>query len=472
MNNTNRHISDEAIYVRFDPAGSNFNSSVDNVQEALSLLSPDAVSGTPSATETVQGKIRIGTQEEVNNGILGDVAVTPKTLELRLQRPQATTDVFGVTRYATNDEALTGTATDRSIVASALKHVIDWTFTNRTSSESRNGVLKLSSTPAAQAGVDDTTAMTPLKTKQAIAAATALIPAYGPATESAQGVVRLATLAQLRDPNIREGFSASPFTLNQWQATESNIGAIKLASQANMDGSSNNTAVTPAKFNSQRATTNRVGTTLLANNIGDGSRALSGSAAVLPSDRAAVSTGGVYEGNTSPNQKYMTKGELDTTVPVGGMFMAAFNGDHGNLMIANGRWLPVSGYPTLFQRIGFTYGGNGSDHFALPDMRGVTARGFDAGRGVDPGRGFGTYQEDAQQRIWGNWTIDDQAAWSNYPPDGAYYADGWGSINYDAGSKDNRWTALRMHFDSSRVVRTANENRMKNVAINYVIRVK
>ena len=106
MNNTNRHISDEAIYVRFDPAGSNFNSSVDNVQEALSLLSPDAVSGTPSATETVQGKIRIGTQEEVNNGILGDVAVTPKTLELRLQRPQATTDVFGVTRYATNDEAL------------------------------------------------------------------------------------------------------------------------------------------------------------------------------------------------------------------------------------------------------------------------------------------------------------------------------------------------------------------------------
>lgn len=469
MNNTNKHISDEAIYVRFDPIGSNFNSGVKDVQTALALLSPDAVSGTPSATETVQGKIRIGTQEEVNNGVLGDVAVTPKTLELRLQRPQATTDLFGVTRYATNDEALVGTATDRSIVASSLKYVIDWAFTNRTASESNNGVLKLSSTPAAQAGVDDTTAMTPLKTKQAIAAATALIPAYGPATESAMGVVRLATLAQLRDPNIREGFSASPFTLNQWQATENNIGALRIASQSNMDNGSTDTAVTPSKFNSQRATVDRVGTTQLSNNVGDASRALSGVAAVLPSDRSAISNGGVYEGNTSPGQKYLTKNELDTSLPVGGMIMTAFNTDHGNLLIANGRWLPVANHPVLFQRIGFTYGGNYSDHFAIPDMRGVTARGYDAGRGLDGGRGFGTYQDDTMQRITAGWTMDDVAAGSDFPPQGACYADG--PASYDTNSRNGRIGAVKVRFDSARVTRTANETRMKNVAINYVIRV-
>lgn len=472
MNNTNKHISDEAIYVRFDPTGTNFGADVKDVQSALGLLSPDAVLGTPLATETVPGKIRIGTQEEVNNGVLGDVAVTPKTLEVRLQRPQATTDVFGVTRFATNDEALTGLATDRTIVTSALKYVFDWTFTNRLAKETENGVVKLSTTPAAQAGVDDTTAMTPLKTKQAIAAATALIPSYGPATESTQGVVRLATLAQLRDPNIREGYSASPFTLNQWQATEANIGAIKLASQANMDNSSGNTAVTPAKFNSQRATTGRVGTTILADTIGDGSKALSGNARVLASDRVAVSSGGVYENNTNPNSKYITRDNLSSYMPVGAVIMTAFNSDHGNLFICNGRWLAVNDFRELFNRIGYTYGGNGSTHFAIPDARGVAVRGFDGGRGLDAGRGFGSYQEDTMQPITANWTMDDQAVTSNYPPSGACWADGWGSINYDAGSKDNVWRAFRMHFDSSRVARTSHETRMKNIAFNYAICVR
>ena len=59
MNNTNKHISDEAIYVRFDPTGTNFGADVKDVQSALGLLSPDAVLGTPLATETVPGKIRV-----------------------------------------------------------------------------------------------------------------------------------------------------------------------------------------------------------------------------------------------------------------------------------------------------------------------------------------------------------------------------------------------------------------------------
>lgn len=472
MNNTNKHISDEAIYVKFDPTGSNFNSGVKDVQTALQLLSPEAVSGIPLATETVAGKIRIGTQEEVDNGILGDVAVTPKTLEVRLQRPQATTEVFGVTRYATNSEALSGTASDRSIVASSLKHVIDWTFTNRVAKESENGVLKISSTPAAQAGVDDTTAMTPLKTKQAIAAATDLIPTYGPATESEQGVVRLATLAQLRDPNIREGFSASPFTLNQWQATEINLGAIKLASQGNMDSGSPNTAVTPSKFNSQRATTSRVGTTMLNHVVGDGSRAFSDAAAVLPSDRDAVTAGAVYEKNSSPGQKYMVHNELDTYLPIGGMQMVAFNSDHGNIIIANGRWLNVNEFPVLFQRIGFTYGGNYVDQFAIPDMRGVVARGFDSGRGLDPGRGFGTYQEDTTQHVTAGFPVDDSIIWNNYPPSGAMWADNFGSVNYDVGYRTDKWFGGQMHFDNSRQARVSHENRMKNLAINYVIRIR
>ncbi|WP_085592166.1 hypothetical protein [Thalassospira sp. MCCC 1A01428] len=38
--------------------------------------------------------------------------------------------------------------------------------------------------------------------------------------------------------------------------------------------------------------------------------------------------------------------------------------------------------------------GNGTTNFRLPDARGVYLRGFDGGRGFDPGRVFGTYQAD------------------------------------------------------------------------------
>lgn len=469
VNNTLKHISDESKYVKFDPTGTSFNSGVTDVQTALGLLSGDGVNGVPPASETMPGKIRIATQEEVDNGILGDIAVTPKTLEVRLQRPQATTEVFGVTRYATNAEAISGLADDRSIVASSLKAVLDNTFAVRVSTETSNGVLKLSTTPAAVAGVDDTTAMTPLKTKQAIAAATSIIPVYGPATESALGVVRLTTLGQLRDPTIREGFAPSPFALNQWQATEANMGATKIASQIQMEtGTDRNTTVTPFTFATTRATTTRTGTVRLAERVGDGTTALSGSANVLASDRPVVTVGGVYENAILPQNKYMTRGDLTSYISVGFMTLAAFNSDQGNMLICNGRLLNISEYPELFAKIGTIYGGDGITTFAIPDMRGVVARGHDAGRGLDPGRTFGSYQDDAMQPIIATWGMDDQSV-DFYHPTGALYT--FGRYSYDAKS-NGQWGGYMVRFDSSRVSRTAPETRVKSVAINYVICVR
>ena len=39
-------------------------------------------------------------------------------------------------------------------------------------------------------------------------------------------------------------------------------------------------------------------------------------------------------------------------------------------MFCDGQLLPISEYETLFTLIGTTYGGNGNEFFALPDMRG------------------------------------------------------------------------------------------------------
>lgn len=52
-------------------------------------------------------------------------------------------------------------------------------------------------------------------------------------------------------------------------------------------------------------------------------------------------------------------------------------------------------YAKLFAKIGTTHGaGDGVNTFNLPDHRGVVARGWDNGRGLDAARVFGSYQAD------------------------------------------------------------------------------
>lgn len=63
-------------------------------------------------------------------------------------------------------------------------------------------------------------------------------------------------------------------------------------------------------------------------------------------------------------------------------------------LVCNGATISRTTYSDLFAAIGTTYGaGNGSTTFKLPDLRGEFIRGFDAGRGVDLGRTFGSFQE-------------------------------------------------------------------------------
>ena len=60
---------------------------------------------------------------------------------------------------------------------------------------------------------------------------------------------------------------------------------------------------------------------------------------------------------------------------------------------ADGRLLSRTTYATYFARVGTTYGaGDGSTTFNAPDRRGVFARGWDNGRGLDSSHSFGQYQ--------------------------------------------------------------------------------
>lgn len=63
---------------------------------------------------------------------------------------------------------------------------------------------------------------------------------------------------------------------------------------------------------------------------------------------------------------------------------------------ANGALVSRTTYATLFSKIGTTFGaGDGTTTFALPDLRGYFARGWDDGRGIDASRVFGSSQADA-----------------------------------------------------------------------------
>lgn len=83
---------------------------------------------------------------------------------------------------------------------------------------------------------------------------------------------------------------------------------------------------------------------------------------------------------------------------VGGVMAFATTSPPQGWLECNGQAISRNKYATLFTRIGTIYGsGNGATTFNIPDLRGVFLRGWDYGRGLDPGRGFGNYQADQIQ---------------------------------------------------------------------------
>lgn len=61
----------------------------------------------------------------------------------------------------------------------------------------------------------------------------------------------------------------------------------------------------------------------------------------------------------------------------------------------NGADVSRTTYAALFAAIGTRFGSANGSTFRLPDLRGEFIRGWDNGRGLDPGRSFGSMQDDA-----------------------------------------------------------------------------
>lgn len=97
----------------------------------------------------------------------------------------------------------------------------------------------------------------------------------------------------------------------------------------------------------------------------------------------------------------------------------------------------------------------------LPDARGVVRRGMDNGRGLDPNRLLGSYQDDAARPITGSFI----SVKAGNPTTGAFTQSGAGSTKNGSDGDGQR-----ISFDSSLLGYTANENRMKNIACHVITR--
>lgn len=92
-----------------------------------------------------------------------------------------------------------------------------------------------------------------------------------------------------------------------------------------------------------------------------------------------------------------TKSEVDAMltsgIPAGTILAFAGPTAPDGYLVCNGAHIQRNVYTDLFAAIGTTFGaGDGSTTFALPDLRGEFIRGLDLGRGIDPSRVLGSYQ--------------------------------------------------------------------------------
>lgn len=140
-----------------------------------------------------------------------------------------------------------------------------------------------------------------------------------------------------------------------------------------------------------------------------------------------------------------------------------------HLLVLDGSTPSRTAYARLFARWGTRFGaGNGTTTFGLPDARGLVPRGLDLGRGLDPGRTLGSFQDDAIRNIQAFasfWTPNFALGAAPFAASGAFTSALAGATQdfTMAMSGDNRQATL-LSFNAALQVPTAPENRVRSIA--------
>jgi len=105
-------------------------------------------------------------------------------------------------------------------------------------------------------------------------------------------------------------------------------------------------------------------------------------------------------GLTGPTGTIGPTGEgVSSGVPTGAIMLFAMEIPPSGWLICDGSYVLISLYQNLFLTIGCTYGcAAPSGYFTLPDLRGYFVRGWGATGSIDPGRVFGSTQQDQLEK--------------------------------------------------------------------------
>nr|WP_256350451.1 MULTISPECIES: tail fiber protein [Pseudomonas] len=296
-----------------------------------------------------------------------------------------TTEILGVIQQA----GLTPNEVDNGQLANAILTIV----TNNTpgsATEITAGILKLSTGTQVIAGTDDATAVTPKKLLQKLVAYIAQ------ATEAAPGWAKVATQA-LTNAGVDDVTIVTPKKLAV--ATQSQI-----LTAFTTAGNAPSFTLTPSPAVTAYVANQRFRVKFSAAGVGNDTLNISG---------LGAKTLKQYDSSGNKIAVVLAAGQLAdveydgtdivvldplplSTLPAGTIISSATSAAPSGYLIANGAAISRTTYAALFSAIGTVFGGgDGSTTFNLPDLRGEFVRGWDAGRGVDVGRTFGSFQIDA-----------------------------------------------------------------------------
>jgi phage-related tail fiber protein len=142
-------------------------------------------------------------------------------------------------------------------------------------------------------------------------------------------------------------------------------------------------------------------------------------------------------------------------IPTGAIIHFANSSVPTGYLKANGANVSRTTYAALFGAIGTIYGaGNGSTTFTLPDMRGEFIRCLDDGRGVDSGRGLGSFQNQSWKS---HWVTERGYGWNggyshgdSYSGQGIFGINGWQGAHF-TGQWANPSAAIGWLWDSNEI---------------------
>lgn len=169
-------------------------------------------------------------------------------------------------------------------------------------------------------------------------------------------------------------------------------------------------------------------------------------------------------GNGAGEYQWQPAASLGDTIPIGAVLGFSQGNVQPGWLECDGSVLLRSAYPDLFTAIGTTYNQPSDTNplqFRLPDYRGEFLRGWDHGRGVDPGRNLGT---------WQGWGVG---------PHNHYLAPGGNAVTLQVARTDGTDVSFMEQAEGGSstddVTSTQNntgftENRPRNVSIMYCVK--